>query len=281
MNAITRLQVQLRSAVHRRVLGLPTWLGSKLGGGPARVDLRLDDLEGGTLAQRPLGEWQSRVLDLFMAHGALPVTVIVLPGNPLLGEIVRFCHRLDVPVTVRTIGVDLSDRVACAIVDGGVRRVVVRAPTVAAMVALGEARTSRRARLDIEAEVDATAGLEDARQWVAAGADGVRVVAGWRGAPPEPWPLREVIASFQRTEPAVWRALTAMRADALGVPREAGRCGIGARVVLDAEGARSCPWKGGEAARKPAEDVGVWTALAGQRREIAACDRACWHPEAR
>ncbi len=282
MNALTRAEVQLRAAVSRRAGRWPAWVRSRLGrvDGPARIDLRLDDIDGGALlAQRPLGEWQSRILDLFMAHGPLPLTVIALPTNVLLAEVVRFCHRLDAPVTVRTVGAGLDDRAAGWIIDGGARRVVVATPTAGALEALVRVRVSRRAKVDVEAAVGPETALVEAKALMAAGADGVRVEPAWRGAPSGPWPLQDVVASFHRTDPAVWRALDAMVGPTSSPPghaRAGGHCGIGSRIVLDEAGVRSCPWKDGAVDRK-----GAWADLAAHRAAIAACDRVCWHVEAR
>jgi len=285
---ISRLAVQARASAHAQAARLPAWArrGLRIGGGPARLDLRLDDLDGagtpesrraGEGAPRPVGEWQSRVVDWFIAHGPVPVTVITRPGNPLLMELARFCHRLDVPVTVRTVAEGLGKRQAEDIVDAGARRVVVVGATPAAVAEVARARASRRAKVDIEAEVLANTTLDEARQLVTAGADGVRVALGWRGALPGPYPLRGVVASFSRTPPWTWSALEAMRAttgEEPGTPRAAGRCPAGTRVVLDAAGACSCPWKLGRVDR-----AGGWAALDLHRNEIAACSRECWHPE--
>jgi len=284
---ISRLVVLARSSAHAQAVRLPGWVlrGLRLGGGPARLELRLDDLDGvgtesrraGEGAVRPLGEWQSRVLDWFMPHGPVPVTVISRPGNPLLMELTRFCHRLDVPVTVRTVAEGLGKRQAEDIVDAGARRVVVVGATPAAVGELGRARASRRAKVDIEAEVLPNTTLDEARGLVTAGADGVRVGLGWRGALPGPYPLRGVVASFSRTPAWTWSALDAMGAAAgeePGTPRTGGHCPAGTRVVLDAAGSCSCPWKLGRVDR-----AGGWAALDLQRHEIAACTRECWHPE--
>lgn len=280
MKALTRLQIQGRAALHRRVGALPAWARRRLArlDGPARIDIALDD-DGGP-AGRPLGEWQDRVLDLFMAHGVLPVTVMARPGNPVLGDLVRFCHRLEAPVTVRIVGAGLDERVAAEIIDGGARRVIVEEPTPTALHALAAVRRSRSARVDVEAALPPEASVELARELMAAGADGVRVEPGWRAPVSRSWPLRDVIASFNRTDAAVWPALdrlAAVGADvAPGHPRDGGACGIGARVVLDREGIRSCPWKDSATDQK-----GTWADLEAHRAAIRACDRVCWHPEAR
>jgi hypothetical protein len=280
MNVITRLRVQARAAFHLRVSTLPGWLRSRVPGGPALLLIELDDLAavGEQGASRPLEEWQGRVLDLFLAHGPVPVTLVSRPENALLGDLIRFCHRLDVPVTVRTTSAGLNAAAAMRMIDGGVRRVVVEQPSVDAFVALAEAREVRKAKVDLEAAATPSTSETEARAWVAAGADGVRVIAPWVNVPAEPWPLRDVVASFQRTPPEVWRGLKAMRSDG-GEPghvRSSGHCDVGARLVLDGEGARHCRWKSGRAGRDA-----PWKELAGQREAVQACDRECWHPEAR
>jgi hypothetical protein len=236
MNVITRLRVQARAAFHLRVSTLPGWLRSRVPGGPALLLIELDDLAavGEQGASRPLEEWQGRVLDLFLAHGPVPVTLVSRPENALLGDLIRFCHRLDVPVTVRTTSAGLNAAAAMRMIDGGVRRVVVEQPSVDAFVALAEAREVRKAKVDLEAAATPSTSVTEARAWVAAGADGVRVIAPWVNVPAEPWPLRDVVASFQRTPPEVWRGLKAMRSDG-GEPghvRSSGHCDVGARLVL-------------------------------------------------
>lgn len=266
MNILSRARVQLRAAAHRRASSLPGWL--RRGGGPSSLWIALDGAQ-------PLQVWQDRVLDLFLAHGPVPVTIAADADCALLPDVVRFCHRLDVPVTVRTGAAGLDLRAAESLVDAGARRVVVLAPTAEAFVALVAARTSRGARMDLEAEATAAASITDARGWVASGADGVRVAAGWTGAPPEPWPLRDLIASFQRTPPELWRALSRMAGESEpGAPRQAGTCGAVSRLVLDSAGLHQCPWKSGGGADS-------WAALDGQRAEIRACRRDCWHPSVR
>lgn len=268
MNLISRARVQLRAAAQRRAAGLPAWAQARVGAGPAALWVALDDAQ-------PLAFWQERVLDLFLAHGAVPVTVAADADCGSLAEVVRFAHRLDVPVTVRIGAAGLDAAVAAALVDAGARRVVVHAPRPEAFVALAAARASRGANVDLEAEVAADVGVSDARALVAAGADGVRVAAGWSGAPAEPWPLRELIASFQRTPPELWQALRRMGGQTEpGAPRTGGSCAASSRLVLDAAGLHQCPWKSGGGAAD-------WAGLADQRAEIRACRRECWHPSVR
>lgn len=251
---------------------------------PAHLVLRLDGFDApaptpaSTLA---LADWHARIVSVLEVTRPLPVRVIAEAGNPLLAEVARFAWRLECPVTVRT-GPGIDRHIAEALVDAGVRRIVVVAALEADVVALVAARLSRNARLDVVVEipfrvgVDPVAATEALR---AAGADGAWVGAPWRSGPTgAAGAIAGWHASFHRTPATVMAALSRFDGG-VGVPRTRGVCPVGGlRVELGPDGTWSqCPFHPG--ATTALEFVAAWPALASHRSTIRTCTRACVHAE--
>jgi len=251
--------------------------------------LRLDgfDAPGGAASGRALTleEWRAHVLDLLEIGGVVPVRIVATADHPLLPDVARFCARLECPVTVRTGGLGLGDRVAEALVDAGVRRVLLVGGDVGAVGALARARADRGARLDVVAEVPVGTSLEvEGAALRAAGADGIRVGLPWQGGP---WSAATVawldaaaahLASFHRSDPSVLRAAGAFDGNGPGTPRTEGHCGVGGtRLELGPDGqVRCCPFQPGAVAL-PRTDLAE--ALRPHREAIRACTRRCLHAE--
>lgn len=286
MKALQQLLVRARAAgrAWRARRGLPAR--------PGHVVLRLDGLDspGPIAGESSLETWQERVVDTLAWTGVVPVRVVGRATHPHLAELARFANRLDCPVTVRTGAAGLDDRVACALVDAGTRRVVLVGDDAApAVAALARARREREATVDVLVEVpaDRARALRDVAAAVRAeGADGVRLAAPWSGGP---WRVdvvdgvaeaRAWIASFHRADREALLALPDFSGDGPGTPRARGRCPVaGLRLELTPDGlARACPFKEGAV---PVDGAATWAALAPHRAAIAACGRACWHPELR
>lgn len=286
MKALQQVFIRARAAgrAWRARRGLPAR--------PGHLVLRLDGLDapGPVPGEAPLEVWQEWVIDTLAWTGVVPVRVVGGATHPHLAELARFANRLDCPVTVRTGAPGLDDPVARALVDAGIRRVVIVGDEPAPAVrALARARREREATLDLLVEVpaDRARALRDVAAAVRAeGADGVRLAAPWAGGP---WRVdvvdgvaeaRAWIASFHRVDREALRALPDFSGDGPGTPRARGRCPVaGLRLELTPDGlARACPFKAGAV---PVAGASTWEALAPHRAAIAACGRACWHPELR
>lgn len=265
-----------------------------LGVRPARLDLRLDGFDAPTsVVGEPLNleRWQERVVELLLWVGAVPVRVIAEADHALLPEIVRFCHRLEMPVTVRTGARGLSAARAEELVDRGMGTCEVvtalDAEGEAAVRALVHARHSRAASLMVHVHVpvggpaNLSAVFQSAR---GLGADGVVLCAPWQGATlgaagsadlaaalAEGWPL-------QKTSKVARDALSRLQSGGPGAPRAGGNCALGGlRLALAPNGAASvCPFKPGSTLGPLAESG---AALADHRALIRRCDRVCGHPE--
>ncbi len=306
-------------AARARVRGLRARVPFGPVGAPARIDVRLDDLDAPPGAAppegRPLDTDQrfDAIVDVVTWTGALPARVIARPTHPALPEIVRFLHRLECPVTLRTCARGLDARRADELVDAGVSRVFVRvaggaddaggvAETPdeprAAWTALIGARRSRGARLDVLAEVVVRADAPDGvrRAFAAArevGADGATLAPPWVGSqitavnrPDLAWAATQR-APFHRTPGPVMRALLALAASPEKGPlpgrrRDAGlrRCAVaGSRIEVGPTGlASACPFKPGACATSALADG---AGLVGHAAAVRACDRECWHPDVR
>lgn len=286
MKALQQLVIRSRSA-------LRAWRARRGGAPlPGHLVLRLDDFDapGPVAGGASLDDWQGRVVDTLGWLGVVPTRVIARASHPLLADLARFANRLECPVTVRTGPEGLDDLVALALVDAGVRRVIVAGTGAGeAIAALSRARRERSAVVDLVVEVPAERafGLRgEAEEVRAAGADGIRLAAPWEGGP---WRIdvvdgvreaRAWVASFHRSDREALLALPDFVGRAPGTPRARGRCPVaGLRLELGPDGrVCGCPWKAGAV---PLAGEGTWEALAPHRAAIVACDRACWHPELR
>lgn len=273
-----------------------------LAGGPARLVLRPGPA---------LGEARARqsVIDAVAWLGPVPVDIESASVGAEIVGLVRFVHRLDCPVCLRTDGAGLGAAEALALVDAGLRAVQLRvagvsdavqlpitgvpvAVAAAALQALVAARADRGVALDIEVlvpwEGDAGHELRALLGWSReAGADGLRL-----GAPLAPAAVcrdgaalalaRGERGAFHRTPPAVLDGLAEMSAAAgdsgPGLPRAGGRCPVAAqRLVVDGAGSGgvySCPFHAG-AAPIGAAPSAAWAAGDPHRAAIAACTRRC------
>lgn len=269
-----------------RIHTIAAWRAHRAGRGgeplPADLVLRLDGFDAPDIEPVPtlkLEEWYERIIGVLVETGPLPVRVIARADNPLLAEVVRFVWRLECPATVR-MGGRVGRGVAEALVDAGARRIVLVDPVDSDLAELRAARISRKARVDLLVEVGYRRGLSVAGEGArlrAAGADGVRVGAPWRGGPFEPVAAWE--ASFHRTPPTVLHALPRFDDDGPGVPRTRGVCPVGGlRVELGPDGRWSqCPFQPGHV--EGGEFAVAWAALGAHRAAIRACSRACVHAE--
>lgn len=310
MKALEQLVVRARTRLRegRALAGL--------GGRPARLVLRLDNLDApGPIPAESLKieDWYDAVIRVVEWSGALPVHVVARSDHPLLADVVRFAHRLECPTTLRTTAAGLTARRADELVDCGLECIVVRvagvseatqqavlgesvADTRRAIAALLAARVSRGAPLDIVLEVpfdartapELRALCEEART---VGVDGVRLAAPWVGGPFERGALDALDCivgqdgSFRRTPAGTVAAIRAMKGDGPGVQRARGACPVGTlRLEILPDGTLlSCPFKG-DRTRMPTLNPSAtmalaWKALERHRDAIRSCDRACAHPE--
>ena len=237
-----------------------------------------------------LEQWHERVVELLQWVGAVPVRIIAEADNPLLPEILRFCHRLEMPVTVRTGSRGLTVARAEEWVDRGMAACELVSdldePGEAAVRALVHARHSRAVQFTVV--IHASPGgrplpgvFQSARDL---GADGVVICAPWQGvnlasaaraeldtALKEGWPL-------QKTSKVARTALARLAPGGPGAPRGQGSCALGGlRMALVPDGAALvCPFKTGSTLGPLAESG---AALAEHRASIRRCDRVCGHPE--
>ena len=264
---------------------------------PARLDIRLDGFDAdGVEAGAPLGAeaWQERIVELLLWAGAMPVRVVASADHALLADTVRFCHRLEMPVTVRTGPEGLTPARSAELIDRGMARCELVVAAVdeaaeAAVRALVHGRNSRAANLTVHIHLvvseasapGAAAAFERAR---ALGVDGVvragpmrptslsaSAQAGVRAALAIGWPL-------QSTSPVAAEALPRLDAAGPGAPRTSGRCNLGGlRLALGPDGVGYvCPFKPGRASGPLAETS---AALAAHPDASPRCDRHCAHPE--
>ncbi len=291
MKLIETLRIRATSRLRREKARLG------LGQRPARLDIRLDGLDAPLPGEVPgltLEAWQERVVELLQWAGPMPVRITAHAGHALLPDLVRFCHRLEMPVTVRTGPDGLSAARAEELLDRGMQLCELVAASLAgpgedAVRALVHARNSRGVPLTVHVHVPiseasaagARANFEAAR---GLGADGVVLCPPWQGvslsalartgvtaALAEGWPL-------QKTSAGAREVLGSMSAGGPGAPRNGGKCEVGGlRLALLPDGsALVCPFKPGRASG-PLADSGA--DLAAHRDAIRRCDRACGHPE--
>ena len=291
---------------------------------PARLVLRLDPSGLAGAADPgpapPLAVLQRRVAEAVRWLGPVPVTVLAHArgADPITIEIIRFAHRLDCPTRLETNGDGIDRAAALALVDAGLRAVVVRVggihPATHAAVTQGDlaaaqlaarslvgARRDRGAALDLEIAIpwrgpaasEARAVAEWARQ---AGADGVRVEAPYRasqvGDPAHDGALDALLAvpaPFGRTPSATGEELRRMAIAADGGPglprtraghRRLSRCPIGGqRLELGAEGQLVCCPFHPPIPLGSAALADAWRGADPHLAAIRACDRACAHVE--
>lgn len=285
MKALEQLVVRVRS----RVREVRARRG--LGGPPARLVVRLDDLD----APRPiedarftLDDWQESVVRIIEWSGALPVHIVGRSDHRLLAEMVRFAHRLECPTLLRTEPRVLAHR-ADELVDCGLDRVLILwgddTLSTDAIQALIEARTSRGVPLDIQVELpfspSSAADLRRIADLAAkAGADGASVGVPWRGGPYATPTVDSARAHKGRTSPAALDVLARMDAVAPGAPRKKGSCGVGTlRVELLPDGSlHCCPFKP-DSVRLGDAMAPAWAALSAHRAAVGSCDRVCAHAE--
>jgi hypothetical protein len=264
---------------------------------PARVEVRLDafDAPGPLGAAAPLrvDQWQDRLVEVIQWIGPVPVRITATADHPFLPDLVRFCHRLEMPVTVRTGPAGLDEAKAEELVDRGMGTCELVTPLDAAgehaVRALVHARHSRAASVVVIVSYPVTAATAAGARAAfgtarGLGADGVVLAAPWQGeafsaataegvraALEEGWPL-------QRTGSVAREALLGFAPGGPGAPRSAGACALGGlRLALAPDGVASvCPFKPGQNAG-PLADCG--SALAAHREAVRRCDRQCGHPE--
>lgn len=246
MKLLESLRIRARSSLRAR---LP------LGERPSRLDLRLDGFDGPGNVPAPtldVDAWQERVAEFVMWAGPMPARIIGEASHPGLPDLVRFCHRLEMPTTVRTGPAGLTEDRATELLDRGM--------ATCELVVAG---------LDDEAESAARA-LVHARH-VRAGQLSVRLhVAGVSA------PSAQAVAQARALGVDVVVASPPwLGPDGLpGARREGGHCPVAQRrVLLLPDGTvTSCPYKPGAARVLPPD-------LSAHRQAVRACDRACTHRE--
>ncbi len=264
---------------------------------PARLDLRLDDFDADGVAAGPAlsaEAWQERIVELLLWAGAMPVRVVARADHALLADTVRFCHRLEMPVTVRTGPEGLDESRAAELVDRGMARceLVVNGldeVAEAALRALVHGRNSRAASLTVHVHlvVDERSATHAASVFERARSLGVDAVvlaapmkpsglssaakAGVAAALAVGWPL-------QGTSTVAAEALSRLDGAGPGAPRTSGKCNLGGlRLALGPDGVGYiCPFKPGRASGPLSE---ASESLAAHRDAIRRCDRHCGHPE--
>jgi hypothetical protein len=285
------LRIRAASAVRRQRARVG------LGDRPARIDVRLDDFDAdGVVVGAPLviEAWQDRLVELIQWAGPVPTRLVAEAAHPLLADLVRFCHRLEMPVTVRIGPTGLDNARATELIDRGMARCELVVDALegageAAVRALVHGRNSRAANLTVHVHLrvseagaaGASGAFEAAR---ALGVDAVVLAAPFRG-PALSAGARTAVQSalavgwpLQATSPVAVEALPRLDGAGPGAPRRSGHCHLGGiRLALASDGvAYICPHKAGRAPGPLAESA---AALADHRRQIRGCDRHCAHPE--
>lgn len=265
-----------------------------------------------------LAEWRRLLTSAVAWLGPTPVTVLAQhrADHPWLAEIVRFVHRLECDTVLVCDGSAVDQLWAQELLDCGlgavrvllggvsdqVHREVVGNPledATGAVDAFLRARVEREVALDLEVGIpwqgrvntEARAIIGWARE---RGVDGFRVMAPWRAAdlPGDPELLDTLAgepAPFNRTPRGTFDELHAMVAGQDGHPgitRAKGfrgrrfACPVGGQrlEITDVGRVFSCPFKAPIA--ESGEDLRlIWGEAGPHLAAIAACDRACVHPE--
>ena len=291
MKLLETLRIRATARARRQLARLG--VGEK----PARLDLRLDEFDAptppGSGSPLRVDQWQDRLVEAIQWLGPVPMRITCAAGHPFLPDLVRFGHRLEMPVTVRTGPEGLDEARAEELVDRGMAtcELVTTLDDAGAQAvrALIHARHTRAASLTVRVHypiraatvAGARSAFDSAR---GLGADGVVLVARWQGvtfggaeraaldaALAEGWPL-------QATSPVAREALERLAAGGPGAPRSGGACALGGlRLALGPDGvATVCPFKPGH---HGGALVDSGAGLAAHREAIRRCDRVCGHPE--
>ena len=275
---------------------------------PSRLLLRLDDLDApGPLPATDMNveAWQTQLVELYTWAGVVPTVLVGRVGNPLVSSLIRFCHRLEAPTTLRTAGSGLSLRAAEGLVDDGLDRLWIRMSGAASHEKLcGEplgltqdaVRAILRARADrkvpLKVGIEAVFRLESARELPGIfreakdlGVDHVRVLPPWLGPA---WDSRQSVMvdllalerpPFHVSPPTVLAGLREMQDGQPGSPRRGGRCPVGGQLeLLTDRSMRSCPFHPGTVSAEVAIDQ-ITAGLAAHQDRIRRCDRVCHHPD--
>jgi hypothetical protein len=297
MKAIEQKQIQLRS--RWRTFKNDVFRQSSKA---ARLKIRLDKLGApGPVPVNPsfsLDAWYERILEV-MEGGVIPVEFIAYPQHPRLELLIRFCHRLEAPTSLRTEGTGLDRRVADALVDAGLQQLwlLIEQPatipdTFIAIEQLKASRSDRKSPLKIGVEALFVAswarelpGIFRASRL--AGIESVRLLAPYQGPV---WQqdqqdrqavMLDIMAldrpPFNATAPGLKEALEQMQEALPGTPRSSGFCTLGSQVeLLPDHSIRCCPFQKGAAITGLPSKV-----LAEHRTAIRACNRECWHEDYR
>ena len=277
---------------------------------PSRLLLRLDDLDAPNPALPPpvrLEAFQEAIVALYGWSGVLPTVLVGRVSSPLTLPLVRFCHRLEAPTTLRTAGQGLQGRVAEELVDNGLDQLWLRIAATAdplqneicgegaeiawgALEALVNARRSQKVGMKIGVEIpfDARAAREipgvfrEARE---RGADHCRLIAPFQGPA---WEERHAVMldllaqegpPFNRSLPALKDGLRRMTDASPGAPRQKGHCPIASQLeILPDLQLRACPFKTGSAAWD-GTTTDIPARLSAHRAAIHGCKRECYHPD--
>lgn len=249
MKLIEAFRIQAAAAARVRL--------GRLGFGekPGRLELALDDFDSPVAfgpARLDYESWQERVVAFVQWAGPAPVRITARNDNVLLADMVRFCHRIEMPTSIRTGAHGLTPQRADDLVDRGMVACELVADSVAdaepAVRHLLHARLSRAAQLRIV--LHATSPVSESERHVARslGIDDVSVIDPWRDATGQP-----------------------------GSARLGGSCPVAsARILLSADDTVcACPFhpSGATGMLPPAGG-----ALDAHRAAIRACPRACSHP---
>ncbi len=292
MKLLETLRIRAASAARRRAARFG------VGERPARLDLRLDGFDAPTTAGAGaalrVDQWQERLVEYLQWVGPTPVRITAHAGHPFLPDLARFCHRVEMPVTVRTGPAGLDVARAEELLDRGMHvcELVterIDAEAEAALRALVHARHDRALPLTVHVHVPIHEGSADGARGVFAaarglGADAVVLCPPWQGVALGPSARAGVAAALgegwplQGTGRLAREVLVALAPGGPGAPRSGGNCALGGtRLVLEPDGAaRVCPFHPGLATGPLAESG---AALAAHRAAIRRCDRRCGHPE--
>jgi hypothetical protein len=222
---------------------------------PARLELDFDGFDSPVALGAEtlsLEDWQERVVSFVQWAGLVPVRISGHAGHEYLADMVRFCHRLDMPTRVRTPAEGLTLAKAEELIDRGMMACEVVAPSVAAAEQavrhLLHARLSRAAQLRVILHATSEVSESDRAIGRGLGIDDVVIVRPWRSAEGQP-----------------------------GTKRETGHCPVASlRVGIAPDGSvASCPFHTGTGTGLFPDATAGFDA---HRAAIRACPRVCTHP---